>query len=213
MRRDSECTGTRGYASRRSTEAIQSPCRTDMRTDWMGTRQQWEMSTKRLSRDRSMTGRHNPEVFQTRNRRLEKPGEGRGASSTAPLANVRVTSPRAAPLMEVGAYEGMGMSSGDRGGGRRKGMRYPSQRTSTTHRTAPLSLQACQWRDRQPPDRVRQGDGSHFWKPEGFKEGADPLPPLKCLQPPEREEDAERRPDRSAGRDGSQMDRREATRT
>ena len=145
----------------------------------MGTRRQWEMSTKRLSRDRSMTGRHDPEVFQTRNRRLEKPGEGRGASSTAPMAiNVRVTSPRAAPLMEVGAYEGMGMSHVDRGD-RRKGKRYPSRRTSITHGTAPLSLQACQWRDRQPPDRVRQGEGSHFWKPKGFEEGADPLPPLK----------------------------------
>ena len=185
-----------------------------MRTDWMGTRRQWEMSMKRVSRDRSMTGRHNPKVFQTRNRRLEKPGEGRGASSTEPVAiNGRVTTPRAAPLMEVGAYEGMGMSSVDRGGGPRKGMRYPSRRTPTTHGTAPLSLQACQWRDRQPPDRVREGDGSHFQKPEGFEEGANPLPPLKRLRPPEREEDAKSCPNRSTGQDGSQKDRREATRT
>ena len=185
-----------------------------MRTDWRGTRRQWEMSTKRVSRDRSMTGRHDPEVFQTRNRRLEKPGEGRGASSTAPVViNSRVTTPRAAPLTEVGPYEGMGMSSVDRGGGRRKGMRYPTRTTCTIHGTAPLSLQACQWRDRQPPDRVREGDGSHFRKPKGFEEGADPLPPLKRMRPPEREEDAKRRPDRSAGRDGSQKDQREATRT
>ena len=60
------------------------------------------------------------------------------------------------------------------------------------------SLQACQWRDRQPPDRVKQGDGSYFRKPEGFEEGADPLPPLKSLLPPERKEDAERFPDRCA---------------
>ena len=72
-------------------------------------------------------------------------------------------------------------------------MRYPSRSTSTIHRSAPLSLQACQWRDRQPPDRVRQGDGSYFQKPEGL-EGADPLPPLKCLRPPDRDEGAERFP-------------------
>ena len=174
-----------------------------MRTDGMVSMRKCKMSTKRMSRDRLMTGRHNPEVFQTTNRRLEKPGEGRGASSTAPLAiNVRVTSSRAAPWMEVGAYEGKGMGSVDRGGGRRKGKRYPSRRTSTTHGSAPLSLQASQWRDRQPPDRVRQGDGCHFRKPEGVEEGADPLPPVKRMQPPERKEDAEHFPDRCAGRGG-----------
>ena len=47
---------------------------------------------------------------------------------------------------------------------------------------APLSLQACQWRDRQPPNRVRQGAGSHFRKPEGPEEGADPLPPRERLR-------------------------------
>ena len=58
-----------------------------------------------------------------------------------------------------------------------------------------MSLQACQWRDRQPPDRVRQGDGSYFRKPEGPEEGADllpPPPPLKRLRPLEREEEDER---------------------
>ena len=54
-----------------------------------------------------------------------------------------------------------------RGGLQRKEMRYPYRNTSTTQGSAPLSLQACQWRDRQPPNRVRQGDGSYFWKPEG----------------------------------------------
>ena len=91
-----------------------------------------------------------------------------------------------------------GMGSADSGGGLRKGMRYPSRRTSTTHGSAPLSLQACQWRDRQPPDRVKQGDGSYFRKPEGFEEGTDPLPPLKRLRPPGREADAERFRDRCA---------------
>ena len=38
------------------------------------------------------------------------------------------------------------------------------------------SLQACQWRDRQPPERVRKGDGSHLRKPEGPEEGAPPSP-------------------------------------
>ena len=56
-------------------------------------------------------------------------------------------------------------------------MRYPYRNTSTTQGSAPLSLQACQWRDRQPPNRVRQGDGSYFRKPEGPEEGAAPYPP------------------------------------
>ena len=86
-------------------------------------------------------------------------------------------------------------------------MRYPSRRTSTTHGSAPLSFQACQRRDRQPPDRVKQGDGSYLRKPEGFDEGADPLPPLKRLRPPEREEDAERFPDCRACRGGLKPDR------
>ena len=81
-------------------------------------------------------------------------------------------------------------------------MRYPSRRTSTTHGSAPLSLKPCQWRDKQPPDRVRQGDGSYFRKPKGFEEGADPLPPLKRLRPPEHEEDAKHFPDRCACRGG-----------
>ena len=100
-----------------------------------------------------------------------------------------------------------GMGSVNRGGGLRKGMRYPSRRTSTTHGSAPLSLQACQWRDRQPPDRVRQGDGSYFQKPEGF-EGADPLPSLSACGLQSASLTAA--PDEE---DGSQMDRREATKT
>ena len=71
------------------------------------------------------------------------------------------------------------MGTGDSGGYLRKGMRYPTLSTSTTHGSAPLSLQACQWRDRQPPDRVREGDGSYFQKPEGLEEGADPLITVK----------------------------------
>ena len=62
----------------------------------------------------------------------------------------------------------------------------------TTQGFAPLSLQACQWGDRQPPVRVRQGDGSYFQKPEGPEEGADPLHPRERLRPPKREEEAER---------------------
>ena len=93
------------------------------------------------------------------------------------------------------------MGSADSGGGQRKGKRYPSRSTSTTYGSVPLSLQACQWRDRQPPDRVRQGDGSHFRKPEGL-EGADCLPPLKRLPPPDREEEAERFPNDRPARGG-----------
>ena len=81
-------------------------------------------------------------------------------------------------------------------------MLYPSCSTSTTHGSAPLSLHSCQWRDRQPSDRVRQGDGSYFRKPEGLEEGADPLPPLKRLPPLDREEEAERFPDDRPARRG-----------
>ena len=47
----------------------------------------------------------------------------------------------------------------------------------------------------------RQGDGSHFRKPEGL-EGADRLPPLKRLPPPDREEEAERFPNDRPARGG-----------
>ena len=57
-----------------------------------------------------------------------------------------------------------------------------------------MSLQACQWRDRQLPDRVLKGYGSYRRKPEGPEEGAAPFPPLKRLRPPEREEEEERFP-------------------
>ena len=79
-----------------------------------------------------------------------------------------------------------------RGGLQRKGMRYPYRNTSTTQGSAPLSLQACQWRDRQLPHRVRQGDGSYFRKPEGLEEGADPLPPRERLRLLNREAEEER---------------------
>ena len=59
----------------------------------------------------------------------------------------------------------MGMGYLDIGGTPRKGIRYPNRRTSTTEGSAPLSLQACQWRDRD------------------FEEGTLPLPPLKRLEP------------------------------
>ena len=74
-------------------------------------------------------------------------------------------------------------------GAQRKGMRYPYRSTSTTHGSVPLSLQACQWRDRQPPNRVRLGDGSYFRKPEGPEEGADPLPPRERLRLLKREDE------------------------
>ena len=61
-------------------------------------------------RERSMTGRHDLEVFHTMNRWLEKAGEVSGASSTAPMAmKPKVTSSRAAPVIEMGLEEGIGM--------------------------------------------------------------------------------------------------------
>ena len=58
----------------------------------------------------------------------------------------------------------------------------------------PPGLPMGQWRDRQPPERGRKGDGPHRRKPEGPEEGAPPLTPLKRLQPPVREEEEERFP-------------------
>ena len=85
-----------------------------------------------------------------------KAGRGKRSKLHSTLGNQRQGDLlESSPLMEVGTYEGMGMGSADRGGGLRKGMRYPSRKTSTTHGSTPLSLQACQWRDRQLPDRVR----------------------------------------------------------
>ena len=62
-----------------------------------------DTSTKRMRWERSMTGRHDLKVYHTTNRWLEKPGEVSGASSTVPMAiKPKVSSSRAAPLMEVG---------------------------------------------------------------------------------------------------------------
>ena len=78
-----------------------------MVTIWKG-----DTSTKRMRWERSMTGRHDLEVFHTMNRWLEKAGEVSGASSTAPMAiKPKVTSSRAAPVMEVGLEEGIGMGT------------------------------------------------------------------------------------------------------
>ena len=56
-------------------------------------------------------------------------------------------------------------------------MRYPNLSTSTTHGSAPLSLQACQWRDRKPPVRG--------WlllpKTRGFGRRSRPLSALEAL--------------------------------
>ena len=59
-----------------------------------------------------MTGRHDREVFHTMNRWLEKAGDVSGASSTAPMAmKPKVTSSRAAPVIEMGLEEGIGMGT------------------------------------------------------------------------------------------------------
>ena len=78
-----------------------------MVTIWKG-----DTSTKRMRWERSMTRRHDLEVFHTMNRWLEKAGEVSGASSTAPMAiKPKVTFSRAAPVMEVGLEEGIGMGT------------------------------------------------------------------------------------------------------
>ena len=78
-----------------------------MVTIWKG-----DTSTNRMRWERAMTGRHDREVFHTMNRRLEKAGEVSGASSTAPMAmKPKVTSSRAAPVMEMGLEEGIGMGT------------------------------------------------------------------------------------------------------
>ena len=78
-----------------------------MVTIWKG-----DTSTKRMRWERAMTGRHDLEVFHTMNRWLEKAGEVSGASSTAPMAmKPKVTSSRAAPVIEMGLEEGIGMGT------------------------------------------------------------------------------------------------------
>ena len=78
-----------------------------MVTNWKG-----DTSTKRRRWKRSMTGRHDLEVCHTMNRWLEKAGEGSGASPTAPMATKpKVTSSRAAPMIEMGLEEGIGMGT------------------------------------------------------------------------------------------------------
>ena len=43
--------------------------------------------------------------------------------------------------------------------------------------SAPLSLQACQWRDREPPERVRKETAPTSWNPKARKKEPTPPPP------------------------------------
>ena len=52
--------------------------------------------------------------------------------------------------MDEGLYKGKGMGSENNGGAEQKGILYPHRSTSTTQYSAPLSLHACQWSDKQP---------------------------------------------------------------
>ena len=61
--------------------------------------------------------------------------------------------------------------------------------------SAPLPLQACQWRDREPPERVRKENGTHFLKPEGPEEGAHPPHPYEAPTTIRTQEEEERFPD------------------
>ena len=49
--------------------------------------------------------------------------------------------------------------------------------------SAPLSLQACQWRDREPPERARKETAPTSWNPKVRKKEPTPRTPMKRLQP------------------------------
>ena len=49
--------------------------------------------------------------------------------------------------------------------------------------SAPLPLQACQWRDREPPERVRKETAPTSWNPKARKKEPTPRTPMKRLQP------------------------------
>ena len=100
-----------------------------------------------------------------------KAGRGKRSKLHSTLGNhCQGDPPRAAPLMEVGAYEGMGMSSVDWVGGRRKGMWYPSRRTSTTHANRTPVPPGLPGEGQTATGQGRQGDGSHFqkWEPTPY---------------------------------------------
>ena len=105
---------------------------------------------------------------------LKMPGVG-GAGSTAPLRRRSLISlSKALPLTDWGEYESRMMGIGDRGRGMRKGIAYPSLKTSTTQGSAPLSLQAHHRRDRQPPMTTGHGPWLHLWPHPRLEAGEEP---------------------------------------
>ena len=49
--------------------------------------------------------------------------------------------------------------------------------------SAPQSLQACQWRDREPPEKARKETAPTSWNPKVRKKEPTPRTPMKRLQP------------------------------
>ena len=127
-----------------------------------------------------MTERHDPEVYNTTNRRLEKPGEGSGASSRAALeTKTKEIFSRTAPGMEMGLEKGIGMGTMEheecRGRADNSPAAAPLQPSLRTPAPPGLPMEGQRTAGKGP-----EGDGTHFLKPEGPEEGAHPPHPYEA---------------------------------
>ena len=128
-----------------------------------------------------MTERHDPEVYNTTNRRLQKPGEGSGASSRAALeTKTKEKYSRTAPGMEMGLEKGIGMGTMEheecRGRADNSPAAAPLQPSLRTPAPPGLPMEGQRTAGKGP-----EGDGTHFLKPEGLEEGAHPPPPYEAF--------------------------------
>ena len=128
-----------------------------------------------------MTERHDPEVYNTTNRRLWKPGEGSGASSRAALeTKTKEKYSRTAPGMEMGLEKGIGMGTKEheesRGRADNSPAAAPLQPSLRTPAPPGLPMEGQRTAGKGP-----EGDGTHFLKPEGLEEGAHPPPPYEAF--------------------------------
>ena len=124
------------------------------------------------------TERHDLEVYNTTNRRLQKPGEGSGASSRAALATkTKEIFPRAAPGMEMGLEEGIGMGIMEHEECRGRADNSPAAATLQPSLRTPVPP-GLPMEGQRTAGKGPEGDGTHFLKPEGPEEGAHPPAPL-----------------------------------
>ena len=142
-----------------------------------------------------MTERHDPEVYNTTNRRLQKTGEGSGASSRAALeTKTKEKFSRTAPGMEMGLEKGIGMGTMEheecRGRADNSPAAAPLQPRLRTPAPPGLPMEGQRTAGKGP-----EGDGTHFLKPEGPEEGAHPPHPYEAPTTIRTQEEEERFPD------------------